>query len=391
MENKKHKFATKCVHAGEELDLQGGIHIPLYNHSTFGFKTTRDLLDVVEGKKEGNLYTRYGLNPTIKAVEKKIAALEEGEAALAFSSGMAAEAALFLSQCKQGDHIICIGDVYGGTYELLESNLPSAGITTSFLLGNEINNLSNIIKPNTKIIFFETPTNPNLEVLDIQKITTIAKSKNILTAVDNTFASPVNQNPLLLSADIVIHSATKYLGGHSDLTGGFIIASKDIIESIWPWRKNLGQIMSPETAFLLARSLRTLHIRVKTQCETALKIAEFLSSHENVLKVNYPGLVEFEGHQTAKKQMKYFGAMLSFIYNGSAKKTADMVDKLKIFTIAASLGGVESLVTQPITTTHFSMLPEERERRGIKDGMVRISCGLEDADDLIEDLEQAMK
>lgn len=386
----KQHLATRCVHAGEALDEQGGIHIPLYNHSTFGFSSTESLLDVVEGRTSGNLYTRYGLNPTIRAVERKLADIEEGEAALAFSSGMAAEAASFMAHSKSGDHIVCIGDVYGGTYELLKENLPRLGIETTFLLGSQVDELEAHLTESTRLVFFETPTNPNMEVLDVRSIAETARAGGALTIVDNTFASPVNQHPLALGADLVVHSTTKYLGGHSDLTGGVVIGPEALVEPIWVWRKNLGQMMAPEVAFLLARSLRTLVIRVRAQNATAQAVAEFLRERADVLEVNYPGLQDFAGHQVARSQMSGFGGMVSFVYDGNAETTASMVDRLRLFTIAASLGGVESLVTQPITTTHHGMDPDERARRGIVDGMVRLSCGLEDAGDLIDDLEQAL-
>jgi len=389
MKNEKAGFSTLCVHGGEELDSQGGIHTPLYNHSTFGFHSTQALLDVVEGRKEGNFYTRYGLNPTIRAVERKLALIEGGELAFVFSSGMAAESATFLTHCKAGDNIVCIGDVYGGTFELLSVNLPSLGIQTTFLLGAEVNRLREAITDHTRIVFFETPTNPNMEVLDIAAIARTARAAGALTVVDNTFASPVNQNPLALGADIVIHSTTKYLGGHSDLTGGAVIGPKALVEPIWLWRKNLGQMMAPEVAYLLARSLRTLTVRVHQQNATANAVAQFLSMHPKVLKVNYPGLADFPGHAVAARQMQGFGGMVSFVYDGDAAATASVVDRLRVFTIAASLGGADSLVTQPITTTHHGMTSEERARRGIVDGMVRLSCGLEDTEDLIADLRQA--
>ncbi|MBU2602592.1 MAG: PLP-dependent aspartate aminotransferase family protein [Actinobacteria bacterium] len=381
-------LATRCVHAGEELDAQGGIHAPLYNHSTFGFHSTADLLDVVEGRKEGNLYTRYGLNPTIRSLERKLADLENGEAAFAFSSGMAAEAATFLAHLKTDDHIVCIGDVYGGTYELLGTNLPGLGIETTFLLANEAASLASALTERTKMVFFETPTNPTLDVIDIAAVARVAKSVGALTVVDNTFATPVNQNPLDLGADLVVHSATKYLGGHSDLTGGAVIGPKDLLEPIWLWRKNLGQMIAPEVAFLLSRSIRTLVVRVRAQNATALQVAEFLVAHPRVRRVNYPGLGG--GPEVARKQMRGFGGMLSFVFDGGAMETAAVVDRLRIFSIAASLGGVESLATQPITTTHHGMSVEERARRGIVDGMVRLSCGLEDAVDLVGDLRHAL-
>ena len=383
--------STQCIHAGETLDANGGIHPPLYNHSTFGFRRTQDVLDVVEGRSQGNLYTRYGLNPTIRSVEAKLAALEGGELAWAFSSGMAAESSTFLAYCKAGDHMVCIGDVYGGTFELLESNLPSLGITTTFLLGSEVGRLPDVLKPNTRVVFFETPTNPNMEVLDIERISRAARERGVLTVVDNTFATPINQSPLRLGADIVIHSTTKYMGGHSDLTGGVVIGPKRLLEPIWGWRKNLGQMMAPEVAFLLARSLRTLAIRVRAHNTTGLFIAEQLARHPRVKRTNYPGLSSFPGYEVARRQMRAFGGMVSFVLDGDAAATAAVVDRLRLFTIAPSLGGVESLVTQPITTTHHGVSPEDRARRGIEDGMVRLSCGLEDAEDLWADLEAALR
>ncbi len=384
-------LSTRCVHAGEHLDAQGGIHAPLYNHSTFAFSSTEALLDVVEGRAEGNLYTRYGLNPTIRSVETRLADLEGAEAAWAFSSGMAAEAATFCAHASAGDRIVCVGDVYGGTYELLSDNLPTLGIETTFLLASEADRLSEVLDDGTRIVFFETPTNPNLDVLDVAAITAAARSAGALTVVDNTFATPVNQNPLALGADLVVHSATKYLGGHSDLTGGAVMGPADLLAPIWTWRKNLGQMMAPEVAFLLSRSIRTLVVRVRAQNASAQAVAEFLDAHPRVVDVNFPGLPGHTGHTVALRQMSGFGGMLSFVFDGDAASTAAVVDRLRLFSIAASLGGVESLVTQPITTTHHGMDPAERARRGIVDGMVRLSIGLEDAEDLVADLDQALR
>lgn len=389
-QNHQGGFSTLCVHGGEQLDAQGGVHSPLYNHSTFGFSSTKDLLDVVEGRVHGNLYTRYGLNPTIRATERKLALLEGAEAALAFGSGIAAESAVFLALCRSGDHIVCVGDVYGGTYELLEHNLPNFGIKTTFLPGEEAGHLADVVTNQTRLVFFETPSNPKMEVLDIASIAGIAKSLGVLTVVDNTFASPINQSPLQLGADLSVHSATKYLGGHSDLTGGALMGSKALLDVIAPWRKSLGQIMAPDVAFLLARSLRTLAIRVQQHNQTALAVAEFLSTHPKVKQVNYPGLPSFPGHEIAVRQMRGFGGMVSFVLDGDATATAQAIDRLRLFTIAPSLGGVESLVTQPMTTTHHDLTPAERQQRGIVDGMIRLSCGLEDSQDLIADLQQAL-
>jgi cystathionine gamma-synthase len=300
-------LSTRCVHAGETLDEQGAIHTALYNHSTFAFRRTADLLDVVEGRTEGNLYTRYGLNPTARSLEKKLADLENGEAALAFGSGMAAEAATFFAHASAGDHLVCIGDVYGGTYELLSANLPEVGIETTFLLADEVDELPVALTDRTKIVFFETPTNPALDVIDIRAVAEVARAAGALTVVDNTFATPVNQNPLDLGADLVVHSATKYLGGHSDLTGGAVVGSAELLAPIGTWRKNLGQMIAPEVAFLLARSIRSLVVRVQAQNATAQAVAEFLQGHPRVVRVNYPGLDSPADPRVARGQMRGFG------------------------------------------------------------------------------------
>lgn len=392
MKTNNHGLSTRCIHAGDVRDPLGAVHTPLYNHSTFAFPSTQGVLDVVEGRASGSLYTRYGLNPTIRSVEEKLASIEGGENAWVFSSGMAAESATFLAFCKAGDHVVCIGDVYGGTFELLGDNLPNVGITTTFLLGSELDKLEAAINDNTRIVFFETPTNPNMEVFDIQAVAQIAHRRGALVVIDNTFATPVNQSPLALGADLVVHSTTKYLGGHSDLTGGAVIGSSKLLQPIWGWRKNLGQMMAPEAAHLLARSLRTLVVRVKAHNEGAALLARRLSEHPRVERVNYPGLPTHPQHELAKRQMYGgFGGMLSFVVRGGAKETAAVVDRLKLFAIAPSLGGVESLVTQPVTTTHHGLTPEERGRRGISDGMVRVSVGLEEAEDLWADLAQALE
>lgn len=389
-ENTAHGLSTRSVHAGERRDPEGAIHTPLYSHSTFAFDTTADLLDVVEGRKSGNLYTRYGLNPTIRSTEAKLADLEGAEQALAFSSGMAAEAATFLAHCRTGDHIVCIGEVYGGTFELLGDNLPQVGITTTFLRADEVDRLPEVLTGRTRIVFFETPANPTLTVFDIAAIAEQARAVGALTVVDNTFATPVNQNPLAHGADLVAHSATKYLGGHSDLTAGVLTGPAEHLAPVAGWRKNLGQVIAPETAFLLARSLRSLPVRVRAQNDTAQAVAAFLATHPRVARVHYPGLATGEQKRIVDAQMRGGGGMLSAVLDADADQTAAVVDRLRLFAIAPSLGGVESLVTQPITTTHHGLDPAERAKRGIADSMVRLSVGLEDADDLIADLAQAL-
>ncbi|MHA7652924.1 trans-sulfuration enzyme family protein [Mycobacterium sp. ML4] len=385
-----HGLSTRSVHAGDRRDAQGAIHPPIYPHSTFAFATTSDLLDVVEGRTAGNLYTRYGLNPTISALETKLADLEGSEHALAFSAGMAAEAATFLGHARCGEHIVCIGDVYGGTFELLGDNLPQLGITTTFLRADEIDSLATSLTENTRIVFLETPSNPTLDVVDIAAIADKARAVGALTLVDNTFATPVNQNPLQHGADLVVHSATKYLGGHSDLTAGALMGSADLLAPVRLWRKNLGQMIAPEVASQLARSIRSLPVRVHRQNDTAAEVAAFLNTHPQVSRVNYPGLATGPAKVVVDKQMRGGGGMLSFVLDATAEQTAAVVDRLRLFSIAPSLGGVESLVTQPITTTHHGLTPQERAQRGISDGMIRLSVGLEDADDLIADLAHAL-
>ena len=382
-------LSTKAIHGSTSKDVHGAPHLPIYNTTTFAFDDTDALLDVVEGRKPGALYTRYGLNPTIFALEEVLAGLEDAEAAWAFCSGMAAETALFLTYGREG--IVCIGDAYGGTLELVGSQLPQLGISTHLILGNELDQLDGLLAAGAKLVFFETPTNPTLEVIDIREVAEIAHRHNALVAVDSTFASPVNQHPLQWGADFVIHSATKYLGGHSDVTAGALIGSTELLAPIWPWRKNLGSMIAPETAALLARSLRTLTIRVKQQSASAQAVAEAMLAHPRISRVLYPGLPSFAGNQLASRIMTGFGGILTIEVDGDGAATSAVADKLELFSLGPSLGGVESLATQPVTTTHHGLPLEERSRRGITDSMIRLSIGLEDTNDLIEDLVQALE
>jgi cystathionine beta-lyase/cystathionine gamma-synthase len=386
--NQEQGLSTRCVHAGEIDDAHGSPHTPIYNTTTFKFASTAELLDVVDGRKAGSLYTRYGLNPTIFALEAKLAALEGAEAAWAFCSGMAAEAALFMTYGRDG--IACVGDAYGGTLELIGSQLPQFGVRTHLLLGSELDLLEARLREGCGLVFLETPTNPRMEIFDIAAIADLAHRHGARLAVDNTFASPVNQRPLALGADFVLHSATKYLGGHSDITAGALMGGKELLAPVWNWRKNLGQMIAPETAALLARSLRTLVVRVERQNATAQAVAEAMARHPQVARVFHPGLPDFHGHALARRQMKGFGGMLSIEVKGGGAAATRVADRLKLFALAPSLGGAESLVTQPCTTTHHGLPPEERARRGISDAMLRLSVGLEDAADLIADLDQAL-
>ncbi|MGB5062340.1 MAG: aminotransferase class I/II-fold pyridoxal phosphate-dependent enzyme [Candidatus Competibacter sp.] len=388
-EGSKHGLATRSIHGHSLQDAHGSPHIPVYDTTTFAFASTADLLDVVDGRKPGSFYTRYGLNPSIFALEETLAGIEGAEMAWAFCSGMAAETALFLTHGREG--VVCIGDAYGGTLELLAQQLPLLGIKTHLILGGELDRLDALLADGVKLLFFETPTNPTLALFDIRAMATKAHAHGALVAVDNTFASPVNQRPLELGADVVVHSATKYLGGHSDLTAGAMMGSKALLGPVWNWRKNLGSMIAPATASLLSRSLRTLVVRVRQHNAAAQQIAEAMTRHPKVSRVFYPGLADFPDHALAQEQMHGFGGMLTIEVAGRREDATRVADRLKLFALAPSLGGAESLVTQPCTTTHHELTPAERTRRGISDSMLRLSIGLEEVEDLIDDLEQALR
>ncbi|MBW3196758.1 trans-sulfuration enzyme family protein [Marinobacter nauticus] len=380
--------ATRIIHNRRHKDAFGSPYSPVYNTTTYRFENTADLLDVIEGRSDGNLYTRWGTNPSIQELEQGLAGLENAEAALGFASGMAAISATLLAHGRNG--IVCVGDLYGGTQELLKNHCQALGIPVTFLFREEQNQLAETLNEPGKLVYFETPANPNMAILDIRAIAETAHQHGALVAVDNTFASPINQKPLELGADLVLHSATKYLGGHSDLTAGALMTSASLAKPVVAWRKNLGQLIAPETAALLSRSLRTLPLRVRQHNENAMAVAQAMEQHPKVTKVHYPGLPSFEGHDLAKQQMTGFGGMLSIEVDGGQQAAEKVADSLKVFLLATSLGGVESLVSQPSATSHHGLSREERLKRGIGDGMLRLSVGLEDAEDLIADLNQAL-
>ena len=381
-------MSTLCIHGGDIIDVLGSPSMPLYDTTTFCFDSTADLLEVVNGNKKGYLYTRYGMNPSIKAVESKLALLDEAEQSLVFSSGMAAISSLFLTYARRG--MVCIGDIYGGTMQLLTQQLPALGIETHFIDSADLKQLEKHLKIGIDLVFFETPSNPTLKIIDIAEIATLTHQYDALLAVDNTFASPVNQKPLLLGADFAIQSATKFLGGHSDLTAGVLSGQTQHLNSVNAWRKNLGQMLAPEIAHKLARSLSTLSLRIERHNNNALAIAHYLDAHPAVNKIYYPGLTGTPNHALAKRQMSGYGGVLSFELKGGGDVAIALVDNLQLFSLAPSLGGVESLVSQPVTTSHFGMPEQALLDRGITASLIRLSVGLEDVSDLIQDLEQAI-
>jgi len=388
MHQKNAGFSTRCIHAGDMDDPFGSPHTPLYDTSTFSFGSTEKMLDVIEGRKPGFLYTRYGSNPSIVNVENKFASIEQAEGAMAFSSGMAAISSTLLAHGERG--VICFGEVYGGTWELMSVQLKALGRQVEFVGAEDWQGLNRYLSQGLGLVYFETPSNPLLQIIDIAQVCQLAHQYGAMVAIDSTFATPVNQQALTIGADIVIHSATKYLGGHSDLTGGMVAGSHATLQPLRVWRKNLGQCMAPETAHLLARSLATLEVRVKQQNASALRIAKMLQHQPAIENVYYPGLEDFTGYEIAKRQMSGFGGMLSITVRGGANAAVKMVDALALFAIAPSLGGVESLVSQPALTSHHDLSAALRAERGISDNLIRLSIGLENPDDIEHDLLQAL-
>ena len=388
---RKHRLSTLAIHAGEEeVSPPGAVTTPIYQTSTFAFRNTAEVIEYQKGDSSKYLYTRYG-NPTVRVVEKKMAALEGGEAALVVSSGMAAVSTLALTLASSGDEIISTEPVYGGTFHLFKDTLAKLGIKVHFVDPERIDQAKSLLNEKTRLFFCETPTNPNLKVADIRKIAEIAEENQVPVAIDNTFATPYNQNPLSLGADFVIHSGTKYLGGHSDLLAGVIVGPGKVMVKARETMKMIGGCIDPFGAFLLLRGLKTLAVRVERQNENALKVAEFLSKHEKVSRVFYPGLTDSPYHQLAKRQMRGFGGMVCFEVKGGLESASKVADGLKVFVNATSLGGVESLISLPVLTSHWGFDEEDLKRADVTPGMVRLSCGIEDQQDLLEDLEDALK
>ena len=383
MVNKSKKFSTKCVHEGEIKDtMYQGIVSPLFMSTTYPWYGGEDA--------EKKPYPRYFNTPNQEFLSKKIAALENGEKALIFSSGMAAISTSIMANVKSGDHIIFQEDLYGGTRNFIKTEFDKYGIEYSFAKGLDSNHFSDEIKDNTVGIYIESPSNPLLKIVDLKAISSIANQKSIWTMIDNTFASPVNQNPINHGIDIVIHSATKYLGGHSDISAGAVISTNSKIKKILDSAKNFGGNLSDYTVWLLERSMKTLHIRVKEQTRNAKLLAKMLNENNNIITVYYPGLSSHPSHDIAKSQMNDFGAMMSF----DLKENVDVytfLESLEIIKPGMSLAGVETTVNFPIKTSHGLLTQKERDNQGIGDKLIRLSVGIEDYQDLYDDLDNAIK
>jgi cystathionine beta-lyase/cystathionine gamma-synthase len=377
------KFGTKVIHAGIEPDpVTGAIMTPIYQTSTY--------VQESPGVHKGYEYARTQ-NPTRTALENNLAALENGSAGICFSSGMAAMDAV-LKLLAPGDEIIATNDLYGGSYRLITTIYKKFGLVGHFIDMSDSETIAKKINKNTKLIWIETPTNPMLNIVDIKAICKIAQKKGILTCVDNTFASPYLQTPLDLGADIVLHSATKYLGGHSDVVhGALVVKDKDLAEKLHIIQNSSGAVPGPQDCFLMLRGIKTLHLRMDRSCKNAKKIAKYLDRHPKVGKVFYPGFKTHPNHEIAKKQMSDFGAMVSFDLKDNSYEVAQKVlSNTQLFSLAESLGGVESLIGHPASMTHASIPKEERLKVGLTDSLIRLSVGIEDIDDLIEDLEKAL-
>jgi cystathionine gamma-lyase/cystathionine beta-lyase len=376
-------FGTRAIHAGQEPDeTTGAIMTPIFQTSTY--------VQESPGKHKGYAYAR-GKNPTRSALEQNIASLEKAKYGLCFSSGMGAIDTV-IKLLKPGDEVIATQDLYGGSYRMFTKVFEPLGIKFKFVDLYDANNLLKHLSDSTKLIWIETPTNPTLQIIDIAAIVENVKGKNILVCVDNTFASPYLQNPLLMGADIVMHSATKYLGGHSDVVmGALCINDTALFDKLAFIQNSCGPTPGPMDSFLVMRGIKTLHVRMDRHCFNGKEVAQFLKSHPKVGKVNWPGFTDHPNHDIAKKQMKDFGGMLSFSLKDDNIETAfEFAKSTKVFSLAESLGGVESLISHPASMTHASIPKEEREKSGVTDSLLRISVGIEDAADLIEDLNQAL-
>ena len=393
MEMKKLGLGTTAIHAGTLKNLYGTLAMPIYQTSTFIFDSAEQGGRRFALEEAGYIYTRLG-NPTTTVLEGKIAALEEGEAAVATASGMGAISSTLWTVLKAGDHVVTDKTLYGCTFALMCHGLTKFGIDVTFVDTSNLDEVKNAMKENTRVVYLETPANPNLKIVDIEALAKMAHTNpNTLVIVDNTFATPYMQKPLTLGADIVVHSVTKYINGHGDVIAGLVITNKELADQIrFVGLKDMtGAVLGPQDAYYIIRGMKTFEIRMERHCKNAKKVVEFLNKHPKIERVYYPGLETHPGHEIAKKQMKDFGAMISFELKGGFEAGKTLLNNLKLCSLAVSLGDTETLIQHPASMTHSPYTKEEREAAGITDGLVRLSVGLENVEDIIADLEQGLE
>ena len=393
METKKCGLGTTAIHAGTLKNLYGTLAMPIYQTSTFIFDSAEQGGRRFALEEAGYIYTRLG-NPTTTVLENKIAALEEGETAVATSSGMGAISSTLWTVLKAGDHVVTDKTLYGCTFALMCHGLTRFGIEVTFVDTSNLDEVKNAMKENTRVIYLETPANPNLKIVDLEALSKLAHTNpNTLVIVDNTFATPYMQKPLKLGADIVVHSVTKYINGHGDVIAGLVITNKELADQIrFVGLKDMtGAVLGPQDAYYIIRGMKTFEIRMERHCKNAKKVVEFLNKHPKIERVYYPGLETHPGHEIAKKQMKDFGAMISFELKGGFEAGKTLLNNLKLCSLAVSLGDTETLIQHPASMTHSPYTKEEREAAGITDGLVRLSVGLENVEDIIEDLKQGLE
>ena len=393
MEMKKLGLGTTAIHAGTLKNLYGTLAMPIYQTSTFIFDSAEQGGRRFALEEAGYIYTRLG-NPTTTVLENKIAALEEGEAGIAMSSGMGAISSTLWTVLKAGDHVVTDKTLYGCTFALMNHGLTKFGVEVTFVDTSNLDEVKKAMKENTRVVYLETPANPNLKIVDLEGVCKVAHTNpNTLVIVDNTFATPYMQKPLKLGVDVVVHSATKYLNGHGDVIAGLVVTNKELADQIrFVGLKDMtGAVLGPQEAYYIIRGLKTFEIRMERHCKNARTIADFLNKHPKVEKVYYPGLESHPGYEIAKKQMKDFGAMISFELKGGFEAGKTLLNNLKLCSLAVSLGDTETLIQHPASMTHSPYTKEEREAAGITDGLVRLSVGLENVEDIIADLKQGLE
>jgi cystathionine gamma-synthase len=381
---------TQSIWAGEEqLFSEGAICLPVFNSVTFGYDDMSEWFDVALGKKKGHIYSR-NTNPTVRPLEEKIRILDGGEEATSFSTGMAAISNTLFTLLKPGDRVVTIKDTYGGSNKIFIEFLPRLNVEVCLCDTSDFDNIEKEVSKGCKVLYLETPTNPTLKIVDIERLATMAHKHGAIVVVDNTFATPINQRPLSLGADLVVYSATKYLNGHSDAMGGLVVGKKELVDQIFHYREITGATLHAQSAYMILRGMKTLELRIQRHNENGMKIATYLSQHPKVDQVFYPGLESHLNHAIAKKQMSGFGGMMSFSLKGGFDKVVTVLESLKYAHKAASLGSVGTLVGPPRTTSHVELSEQERANAGIPESLIRYSAGIENAQDLIADLEQAL-